>query len=88
MKTFLAFFLGIIFNLSAQNSVLSNIKFSGDFRFRVEQDWNSRKSDGTYRDDRSRLRYRARIGVGYKFNDWANVGVRVRTGDPKKQQDP
>ncbi|GAA4238658.1 hypothetical protein GCM10022291_30000 [Postechiella marina] len=88
MKTVLIFFLGIIFNLSAQNSVLSNIKFSGDFRFRVEQDWNSRKSDGTYRDDRSRLRYRARLGVNYKFNDWANVGVRVRTGDPKKQQDP
>ena len=60
----------------------------GDFRFRAEQDWNSRKSDGTFRDDRSRLRYRMRAGVTYHYNPWISVGTRIRTGDPKKQQDP
>jgi hypothetical protein len=64
------------------------LSFTGDFRFRVEQDWNSRKSDGTYRDDRTRLRYRARFGVSYDYKDWVSFGMRLRTGDPKKQQDP
>ncbi len=54
----------------------------------MEQDWNSRKSDGTYRDDRTRLRYRARFGALYHYNNWASFGLRLRTGDPKKQQDP
>lgn len=76
-------------SLTAQtNSTQSKFKFSGDFRFRVEQDWDSKKSDGTYRDDRTRLRYRVRLGANYVVNDWASLGVRIRTGDPKKQQDP
>ncbi|MEM9546229.1 MAG: putative porin [Bacteroidota bacterium] len=75
-------------HLHAQlDSVLSNIEFEMDFRFRAEQDWDSRKSDGTYREDRSRLRYRFRIGATYK-KAWYSFGLRVRTGDPNKQQDP
>lgn len=58
-----------------------------DYRFRAEQDWDSRKSDGTYRDDRSRLRYRLRAGATYSNKDYS-FGLRIRTGDQRKQQDP
>lgn len=63
------------------------LSFSGDFRFRIEQDWNSRKSDGSYRDNRSRLRYRFRFGMKYDLNEWATLGMRIRTGFREKQQD-
>ncbi|SHG28783.1 putative porin [Flagellimonas flava] len=69
------------------DSLLSKLDFAADFRFRAEQDWNSQKSDGSFRDDRSRLRYRARVGVTYE-DDWYEVGLRIRTGNPRKQQDP
>ncbi len=75
--------------LTAQSdSIPSKFQVSGDFRFRAEQDWNSRKSDGTFREDRSRLRYRGRIGLVYQHNPRTSVGLRLRTGDPRKQQDP
>ena len=74
--------------IAQKDSTKTKLSFTGDFRFRVEQDWNSRKSDGTYRDDRTRLRYRARFGVSYDHKDWISFGMRLRTGDPKKQQDP
>ncbi|RMA64580.1 putative porin [Ulvibacter antarcticus] len=71
-----------------KDSIASKLSVSGDFRFRVEQDWDSRKSDGSFRDDRTRLRYRARFGASYQFKEWVSFGARIRTGDPKKQQDP
>jgi len=75
--------------LFAQNdSTKTKLSFNGDIRFRIEQDWNSRKSDGTYRDNRTRLRYRSRLGLTYDYKNWASAGIRIRTGDPKKQQDP
>ena len=75
--------------LFAQNdSTKTKLSFNGDIRFRIEQDWNSRKSDGTYRDNRTRLRYRARLGLTYDYKNWASAGIRIRTGDPNKQQDP
>lgn len=75
--------------LNAQNdSIQKKLKFSADFRFRVEPDWNSRKSDGTFREDRTRLRYRARLGATYQFKDWVSFGMRIRTGQLEKQQDP
>ena len=75
------------FELFSQE-LTDKLRWEGDFRFRVEQDWNSRRSDGTYRDDRTRLRYRARLGVTYRHNDWASFGLRLRTGYREKQQDP
>ncbi|GAA3648297.1 putative porin [Flavivirga jejuensis] len=60
----------------------------GDFRFRGEQDWDSRKSNGDFRKDRSRLRYRFRLGVKYDYKDWAQVGARIRTGNILDQQGP
>ncbi|CAM3482758.1 hypothetical protein AEQU2_02616 [Aequorivita lipolytica] len=77
------------FCLFSQNdSIQKKLKFSADFRFRVEEDWNSRKPDGSFRDDRTRLRYRARLGATYDYKDWVSFGMRIRTGQPEKQQDP
>lgn len=70
------------------DSTGSKFTFDGDFRFRLEEDWNSRKPDGSIREDRSRLRYRLRAGVLYQHNDRTAVGARLRTGNPRKQQDP
>ena len=74
--------------LRAQADQTNKLEFHGDFRFRIEHDWNSLKADGTFRDNRSRLRYRGRVGLLYKGIDRVRVGARIRTGDPKKQQDP
>ena len=74
--------------LGQQDEPENSLKFEGDFRFRIEQDWNVRRPDGSFQDDRSRLRYRARAGVVYKHKGWSEFGLRLRTGDPIKQQDP
>lgn len=74
--------------LAQVDSVKQKIEFEGDFRFRLEQDWRVRTPDGTYLSDRSRLRYRARAGLVYRPQQGIEVGLRLRTGDPKKQQDP
>ena len=74
--------------LAQPDSTINSLSFTGDFRFRVEQDWNSRKSDGSYRKDRLRMRYRARFGVYYQHRPWVDMGLRIRTGQPDKQQDP
>ena len=75
-------------NINAQiDSLKSRLSFNADFRFRIEQDWDSKKSDGSYRDDRTRLRYRLRAGAVYKAK-WYEVSFRIRTGNPIKQQDP
>ncbi len=74
--------------LSQESDKPKKLNFKGDLRLRPEQDWNSRKSDGTYRDDRFRLRFRVRAQLDYKANDWASLGLRLRTGYAEKQQDP
>lgn len=75
-------------SLTAQSSKeKSNITYTSDFRFRIEQDWNSKKSDGTFREDRTRLRYRVRAGMHYE-KSWYKTGFKLRTGNPIKQQDP
>ena len=63
-------------------------EFTGDFRFRFELDWDSRRPDGSFRDDRSRLRYRFRFGFILPYQEWASLGMRLRTGVPSNQQDP
>ena len=74
--------------ISQNDSIQKKLVFSGDFRFRIEQDWDSQKSDGSLRDDRTRLRYRARLGATYAFKNWVSFGMKIRTGQPNKQQDP
>ena len=83
---FLLFFYQFLNAQEGQNQ--SKLSFNADFRFRIEQDWDSKKSDGTYREDRTRLRYRVRLGLTYNYKDWVSFGTRIRTGDPIKQQDP
>ncbi len=85
--TILVFFLANIQIEAQSDSILSKLSFELDFRFRVEQDWDSKKQDGTFRDDRTRLRYRVRTGATYN-NKWYALGFRIRTGDQNKQQDP
>lgn len=79
-------FLNPAFNQT--DSTVKKFSHEADFRFRIEQDWNSRKSDGSLREDRSRLRYRARIGTYYQLQEKYSFGLRIRTGNPSKQQDP
>ncbi len=60
----------------------------GDLRLRFESDWNSQREDGTARDDRDRLRTRARFGLEWKPNDIWSFKVRARTGSHLSQQSP
>jgi len=60
----------------------------GDFRVRLEQDWDSLNGDGTKREDRLRLRVRLRAGLDFKFSEHWNAFVSVRTGPHKSQQSP
>ncbi len=86
---FLLILLFPVLELFAQEEAKENkLSFSADAKFRFEQDWNSRKSDGTFRDDRFRMRIRMRAGLVYTPNDWASFGLRLRTGYAAKQQDP
>ncbi len=69
------------------DSVDLKIRFSGDLRPRLEHDWNGRKSDGTYRTDRSRARYRLRVGFDKNIDKNFRVGARIRSGSLSHQQD-
>ena len=90
MRAFIFFFcLSQFLTVFAQkDSLLSRIKYEADFRFRLEEDWNSKRPDGSKRDDRTRFRYRARVGFTYASQKKYYVGLRMRTGDRRKQQDP
>ena len=87
---YLSFGILLIFcNLkSYSQEIKSDLKFIGDFRFRAELDRDSRKMDGSYRDDRDRLRYRLRAGFQYTLNKSFQFGARIRTGNAKNQQSP
>ncbi len=86
--SFMLLGLPLVQTLQAQDDQVDQIEFYGDFRFRIEHDWNSLQSDGSFREDRSRLRYRGRVGLNYTGIDNVLFGARLRTGNPKKQQDP
>lgn len=70
------------------DSLSTGFDFNYHFRFRLEQDWDSRKSSGEMRNDRSRLRYLIRGGFKYQHNSWAKFALSIRTGLNGKQQDP
>ena len=65
-----------------------DLKITADFRFRLEQDWNSRNANGALRDDRMRLRYRFRFGLNYQLDKHSSFGGRIRTGNINDQQGP
>lgn len=64
------------------------LKVYGDFRVRGEYDWNSQNGSGVSRDDRGRLRVRARLGMNYMPTEYADFGLRLRTGSDDSQQSP
>lgn len=91
MKTSLVslFLLITVCSIQAQNDSLEKkLSFSGDLRFRIEQDWNSQLPEGGMRDNRTRLRLRARVGFSYQAHPNLSIGARIRTGNPQNPQDP
>lgn len=69
-------------------SFWDKIKFQGDMRSRIEEDFNTTQTSGNTQDNRTRLRTRARFGFTYKYNDKLELGMRIRTGNPVDQQSP
>lgn len=64
------------------------VKLSADFRFRLESDWDSQRADGRERDDRTRARVRARVGLTFAPTDAVQFGVRLRSGQEESHQSP
>ncbi len=64
------------------------LKLYGDVRIRFEMDKDSDKTDGSQRDDRDRMRGRARFGFTYKQTGKFSFGARLRTGSAMSQQSP
>lgn len=60
----------------------------GDFRFRLEHDWDSQTAAGVAREDRDRARVRARLGVNLHPAENFSFGARIRSGSRKSQQSP
>lgn len=63
-----------------------SFKVYGDFRLRLESDWNSQNSDCTRRDDRLRAMVRMRLGMNYYAGDKISLGLRLRSGSDEGQQ--
>lgn len=66
---------------------LERISVAADFRTRLETDFNSQNAAGVERDDRTRLRIRARLGAAFE-TDGFSLGLRVRSGSDDSQQSP
>ena len=64
------------------------LAFTGDYRFRIEHDWNAQDSEGASRNDRSRIRYRFRFGLTYSIDKNSSFGGRIRSGNINDQQGP
>jgi len=63
-------------------------RLEGDVVLRLERDWDGRRSDGTYREDRNRLRGRLRIAWTADLNRRWRFGTRLRSGSPEREQAP
>jgi Putative porin len=75
-------------HLYSKGAEADKLKILADVRVRGESDWDSKKSDGTFRDDRDRMRYRLRFGFNYKWSNSVKFGGRIRSGDQRDQQSP
>ncbi len=80
--------LGLSIALPAIAESDAPLELFGDFRLRLEQDWDSLQGDGTKRDDRLRLRIRLRGGFQYNFTDAWFAKVQARSGPDLSQQSP
>ena len=61
------------------------IDLSGDIRFRLEQDWDSRTDAGAKREERTRARVRLRVGAEVELAEGLVARGRVRTGGDSQQ---
>ncbi len=64
------------------------LELYGDFRFRLESDWDSHRADGSERGDRDRARIRGRLGLKVELHERFALGLRLRTGSKASQQSP
>jgi hypothetical protein len=72
----------------AEEADPERFRLFGDFRFRLEQDWDSLNGDGTEREDRLRARIRVRVGFDARLSDQWSTLVQLRTGPHLSQQSP
>lgn len=89
----IALALGILLAAGAASAQIrldeeGKLTLYGDVRYRFESDWDSKRPDGAARDDRDRMRLRARLGFSWKIAAPVTVGARVRTGRRTAQQSP
>ena len=66
----------------------NGFKITGDFRARAEADFDSQRASGAARDDRNRIRIRARLGLEYAATDVFSFGLRLRSGSDDSHQSP
>ncbi len=66
---------------AAHPGLLSRLEWSGDFRGRLENFWYDEDDFGTDSQDRTRGRYRLRIGAEAKVNEVVRAGFRIASGD-------
>lgn len=64
------------------------LELKGDFRLRLESDFDSRQADGEPRADRDRLRYRLRFAAEYTLDKHWTLGLRLRSGSRLSHQSP
>jgi Putative porin len=68
-------------------SWIKNVKFSGDFRLRMDDYWPENglvnPSTGQKVSERLRFRMRLRYGAVWEATDWATLGVRIGSGDER-----
>jgi hypothetical protein len=74
--------------VQAEISENDRLKLYGDFRTRLETDFDSQRADGTPREDRSRIRIRARIGMTFQSEGLFSLGARIRSGSDDNHQSP
>lgn len=66
---------------AAHPSLLSRLEWSGDFRGRLENFWYDEDDFGIDTQDRSRGRYRLRIGARARVNEVVTAGFRLASGE-------
>ena len=70
------------------DTLSDTLKIYGDIRLRLESDFDSQRSNGIDRDDRDRLRMRARLGLTFTPQEGIEVGLRLRSGSDDSHQSP
>lgn len=72
----------------ADITIIEKIKIYGDFRARLESDFDSQRSNGVDRNDRTRARIRARVGLKFEPKDYLMFNFRLRSGSDDSHQSP